>query len=187
MGVHGFHERAGFTTPNLKEAETNRAFVDATDELIVLADHTKWGVTGLTTIARTRRRDGVRVRRLAVGPRGGAGRARRPADPRQRRPVHGEKKRLMATVTFEQAEPRVYQAGHRPAVDALDLEIADGEFLVLVGPSGCGKIDHAADARRARADRRRTRSHRRPRRHRRCRRATATSRWCSRATRSTRT
>ena len=37
------------------------------------------------------------------------------------------------------AATRVYQAGHRPAVDALDLEIADGEFLVLVGPSGCGK------------------------------------------------
>src|SRR6187402_1255198 len=44
----------------------------------------------------------------------------------------------MATVTFEQAT-RVYQTGQRPAVDALDLEIADGEFLVLVGPSGCGK------------------------------------------------
>jgi DeoR/GlpR family transcriptional regulator of sugar metabolism len=51
MGVHGMHERAGFTTPNLLEAHTNRAFVEATDELIVLADHTKWGVTGLTTIA----------------------------------------------------------------------------------------------------------------------------------------
>ena len=25
------------------------------------------------------------------------------------------------------------------AVDALDLEVADGELLVLVGPSGCGK------------------------------------------------
>src|SRR5262245_44868788 len=44
----------------------------------------------------------------------------------------------MATVTFDQAT-RVYQAGQRPAVDALDLEITDGEFLVLVGPSGCGK------------------------------------------------
>ena len=26
-----------------------------------------------------------------------------------------------------------------PAVNSLDLQIADGEFLVLVGPSGCGK------------------------------------------------
>ena len=25
------------------------------------------------------------------------------------------------------------------AVDELDLEVADGEFMVLVGPSGCGK------------------------------------------------
>lgn len=51
MGVHGMHERAGFTTPNLREAETNRAFVDAATEVVVLADHTKWGVTGLTTMA----------------------------------------------------------------------------------------------------------------------------------------
>jgi DeoR/GlpR family transcriptional regulator of sugar metabolism len=51
MGVHGMHERAGFTTPNLLEADTNRAFVEAGDELVVLADHTKWGVTGLTTMA----------------------------------------------------------------------------------------------------------------------------------------
>ena len=51
MGVHGMSERAGFTTPNLMEAETNRAFVDADQRLAVLADHTKWGVTGLSTIA----------------------------------------------------------------------------------------------------------------------------------------
>jgi DeoR/GlpR family transcriptional regulator of sugar metabolism len=51
MGVHGMHERVGFSTPNLLEAETNRAFIDATDELVVLADHTKWGVTGLSTFA----------------------------------------------------------------------------------------------------------------------------------------
>jgi multiple sugar transport system ATP-binding protein len=33
----------------------------------------------------------------------------------------------------------LYPGAQRPAVDALDLEIGDGEFLVLVGPSGCGK------------------------------------------------
>jgi multiple sugar transport system ATP-binding protein len=32
-----------------------------------------------------------------------------------------------------------YAHGALKAVDNLDLEIADGEFLVLVGPSGCGK------------------------------------------------
>lgn len=51
MGVHGMHETAGFTTPNLRESETNRAFVAAANDLVVLADHTKWGVTGLTTMA----------------------------------------------------------------------------------------------------------------------------------------
>ncbi|MFI1915637.1 ABC transporter ATP-binding protein [Nocardia sp. NPDC020380] len=44
----------------------------------------------------------------------------------------------MATVTFEKAS-RLYPGSAKPAVDALELEIADGEFLVLVGPSGCGK------------------------------------------------
>src|SRR2546423_1192071 len=33
---------------------------------------------------------------------------------------------------------KVYPDGTK-AVDALDLEIGDGEFVVLVGPSGCGK------------------------------------------------
>jgi multiple sugar transport system ATP-binding protein len=44
----------------------------------------------------------------------------------------------MATVTYRQAS-RIYPGSARPAVDSLDLEIGDGEFLVLVGPSGCGK------------------------------------------------
>ncbi|WP_067695051.1 ABC transporter ATP-binding protein [Nocardia jejuensis] len=44
----------------------------------------------------------------------------------------------MATVTFEKAT-RLYPGNPTPAVDQLELEIADGEFLVLVGPSGCGK------------------------------------------------
>src|SRR5690349_4396837 len=44
----------------------------------------------------------------------------------------------MATVTYQKAT-RIYPGSTTPAVDALDLEIGDGEFLVLVGPSGCGK------------------------------------------------
>ena len=44
----------------------------------------------------------------------------------------------MATVTFQEAS-RIYPGTDKPAVDRLDLEIGDGEFLVLVGPSGCGK------------------------------------------------
>ena len=41
-------------------------------------------------------------------------------------------------MTFDDAT-RLYPGGTRPAVDKLNLEVADGEFLVLVGPSGCGK------------------------------------------------
>lgn len=44
----------------------------------------------------------------------------------------------MASVTYDKAT-RLYPGGNRPAVDSLDLDVADGEFLVLVGPSGCGK------------------------------------------------
>ena len=44
----------------------------------------------------------------------------------------------MATVTFDHAT-RVYPGSDKPAVDQLCLDIADGEFLVLVGPSGCGE------------------------------------------------
>jgi multiple sugar transport system ATP-binding protein len=44
----------------------------------------------------------------------------------------------MATVTFDKAT-RLYPGSTKPAVDALDLDVGDGEFLVLVGPSGCGK------------------------------------------------
>jgi multiple sugar transport system ATP-binding protein len=44
----------------------------------------------------------------------------------------------MATVTYEKTT-RAYPGTDRPAVDELQLEILDGEFLVLVGPSGCGK------------------------------------------------
>src|SRR3954467_6698027 len=43
----------------------------------------------------------------------------------------------MAEITLEQLT-KVYGDGTR-AVSDLDLEIEDGEFVVLVGPSGCGK------------------------------------------------
>jgi multiple sugar transport system ATP-binding protein len=44
----------------------------------------------------------------------------------------------MATVRFENAS-RLYPNAERPAVDNFNLDIEDGEFMVLVGPSGCGK------------------------------------------------
>ncbi|NUR16242.1 MAG: sn-glycerol-3-phosphate ABC transporter ATP-binding protein UgpC, partial [Dermatophilaceae bacterium] len=44
----------------------------------------------------------------------------------------------MATVTFDNAT-RQYPGNPVPSVDKLNIDIADGEFLVLVGPSGCGK------------------------------------------------
>src|SRR6476646_6793576 len=44
----------------------------------------------------------------------------------------------MAAITYERATVQ-YPGAERPSVNSLDLDIADGEFLVLVGPSGCGK------------------------------------------------
>ena len=41
-------------------------------------------------------------------------------------------------VTFDTVSV-TYPGAAEPAVSALDLEVAEGEFLVLVGPSGCGK------------------------------------------------
>ncbi len=44
----------------------------------------------------------------------------------------------MATVTFDEAT-RVYPGADKPSVNKLNIDVGDGEFLVLVGPSGCGK------------------------------------------------
>ena len=43
----------------------------------------------------------------------------------------------MAAITYDGVS-KVYDDGTR-AVEDFDLEIEDGEFMVLVGPSGCGK------------------------------------------------
>src|SRR5699024_5354116 len=48
------------------------------------------------------------------------------------------KRNVMAHVVFENATC-TYPGAEKPSVDKFNLEIADGEFLVLVGPSGCGK------------------------------------------------
>jgi DeoR/GlpR family transcriptional regulator of sugar metabolism len=52
MGTHGMDPRSGLTTPNILEAETNRALIEAGRRLIVVADHTKWGVIGISSVAR---------------------------------------------------------------------------------------------------------------------------------------
>lgn len=52
LGVHGMALGAGFTSPNLFEAETDRALVETGRSLVVVADHTKWGVIGMSTIVR---------------------------------------------------------------------------------------------------------------------------------------
>ena len=44
----------------------------------------------------------------------------------------------MAEVIFDHVT-RIYPGNDKPSVDDLNLDIKDGEFLVLVGPSGCGK------------------------------------------------
>jgi DeoR/GlpR family transcriptional regulator of sugar metabolism len=51
VGVHGMDPHSGFTCPNLLEADTDRALIEAGRTLVVVADHTKWGVIGISSIA----------------------------------------------------------------------------------------------------------------------------------------
>jgi len=52
VGVHGMDPRTGFTCPNLLEADTDRALIEAGRRLVVVADSSKWGVIGISSIAR---------------------------------------------------------------------------------------------------------------------------------------
>ncbi|KJK57523.1 cytochrome C [Saccharothrix sp. ST-888] len=51
LGTHGLSPEAGLSTPNLAEAETNRNFVASARRVVAVADHTKWGIVGLSTFA----------------------------------------------------------------------------------------------------------------------------------------
>jgi DeoR/GlpR family transcriptional regulator of sugar metabolism len=57
MGVHGMDARSGFTTPNVLEADTDRALVAAGRRLVVVADSSKWGMIGISSIARLEEAD----------------------------------------------------------------------------------------------------------------------------------
>jgi DeoR/GlpR family transcriptional regulator of sugar metabolism len=59
LGVHGMDPRAGYTTPNMLEADTDRALVAAARRLVVVADHTKWATVGISTIVPLDRADVV--------------------------------------------------------------------------------------------------------------------------------
>jgi DeoR/GlpR family transcriptional regulator of sugar metabolism len=52
LGVHGLDADAGLTSPNIAEAQTNRALIDIAAKLVVLADHTKYGEVGTNVFAR---------------------------------------------------------------------------------------------------------------------------------------
>jgi DeoR/GlpR family transcriptional regulator of sugar metabolism len=67
VGVHGMDPRSGFTCPNLLEAETDRALIEAGRRLVVVADHSKWGVIGISSIARLDQAD-VLVTDAAIAP-----------------------------------------------------------------------------------------------------------------------
>ncbi|MFJ5779800.1 DeoR/GlpR family DNA-binding transcription regulator [Streptomyces sp. NPDC093094] len=68
MGAFGVTEQAGLTTPNLAEAQTNRAFVSSASRVVVVADHSKWGVRGLSGFAALNEIDCLVTDRQLSGP-----------------------------------------------------------------------------------------------------------------------
>jgi DeoR/GlpR family transcriptional regulator of sugar metabolism len=51
IGVDGMDPLVGLTNHNPSEAETNRAFLSRGRSMVVVADHRKWGVAALCTVA----------------------------------------------------------------------------------------------------------------------------------------
>ncbi|AUN41684.1 DeoR/GlpR family DNA-binding transcription regulator [Tsukamurella tyrosinosolvens] len=52
LGCHGIDPVAGFTSPNIGEAETNRRLIGSARSTVLLADHTKYGEIGAHLFAR---------------------------------------------------------------------------------------------------------------------------------------
>ncbi|MDH2393291.1 DeoR/GlpR family DNA-binding transcription regulator [Streptomyces sp. HNM0663] len=52
LGTHGVTEAEGLTSPSLAESQTNRVFISRARRMVLAADHTKWGMIGLSSFAR---------------------------------------------------------------------------------------------------------------------------------------
>ena len=121
VGVHGMDPRSGFTCPNLLEADTDRALIEAGRRLVVVADHSKWGVIGISSIARLDQADVLvtdaglapeaRVHPDRVGPRADRGRSRRA----RRRVVDGAAAPSMPAPSRDAPLGRRRSAAARPA------------------------------------------------------------------------
>lgn len=59
LGVHGLDPDQGIGTPNIQEASIDQAFIEHTKRVVVVMDHTKWGIRALAHIAPVERIDTV--------------------------------------------------------------------------------------------------------------------------------
>ena len=169
MGVHGMDPRSGFTTPNVLEADTDRALVAAGRGSSSCADSSKWGVIGISSIARLDEADtlvtdyGLSGRgtgdRRGRGPRaadrsgavasGPLGAARRPDPDGARRPPPGRAGTLTAGSRTTPDGPAARTTG--ASVDALATRAAPSlqPAARRMGPR-LGRSDPPAVARPAR-------------------------------------
>ncbi|WP_040766196.1 DeoR/GlpR family DNA-binding transcription regulator [Tsukamurella sp. 1534] len=67
LGTHGIDPTAGFTSPNIGEAETNRRLIGAARSTVMLADHTKFGEIGAHLFAEFSAVDGM-ITDAGLGP-----------------------------------------------------------------------------------------------------------------------